>query len=115
MSRNGSDAPIKIKGRNIDIEETLHHKAQESLLHVAKSHFGDLNHATVGFSREGHSYSCTINLQVSTLKVIIAEATANECHQAFDQALGKVGRQLHRRRQRMAHRSKDQASISAPA
>lgn len=99
MKLNGTSTSIKISSINIDLGESLPLKIQEELLHIAGTHLGRLNHATVGFAREGHSYGCTINVQVSNLKVIVGEASATNCHQAFDQALGKVSRQLQRKRQ----------------
>jgi ribosomal subunit interface protein len=111
MKQTGT--PIKINGTNIDLGEALPHYVQEKLLHVAGTYFGRLNHATVGFTRDGHSYCCTINIQVSNLRMIVAEASAGDCHQAFDQALGKVDKQLRRRKRRMIDSNRSQ--MSAPA
>jgi ribosome-associated translation inhibitor RaiA len=45
--------------------------------------------------------------------MIVAEASAGDCHQAFDQALGKVDKQLRRRKRRMIDSNRGQ--MSAPA
>ncbi len=111
MKQTGT--PIKINGTNIDLGEALPHYVQEKLLHVAGTYFGRLNHATVGFTRDGHSYCCTINIQVSSLRMIVAEASAGDCHHAFDHALGKVDKQLRRRKRRMIDSSRGE--MSAPA
>jgi ribosomal subunit interface protein len=111
MKQNATPAPIKINGSNIDLGEALPRKVQDELLHVAETYFGHLNHATVGFTRDGHWYCCTINAQVGSLKMIVAEASATDCHQAFDQALAKIGRRLLRRKQRVA----DSKRVQAPA
>ncbi len=110
---NQTGTPIKITGTTIDLGEALPHYVQEKLLHVAGTYFGRLNHATVGFRRDGHSYCCTINIQVSSLRMIVVEASAGDCHQAFDQALGKVDKQLRRRKRRMIDSSRGE--MSAPA
>ena len=110
MKPIGADEAIKINGTNIDLGEALPHHVQEKLLHVAGMYFGRLNHGTVGFTRDGHSYSCTINIQVSNLRMIVAEASSSDCHQAFDQALGKVDKQLRRRKRRMIDASRAQIS-----
>ena len=115
MKLNGTGTPIKINGSNIDLGEALPHKVQEELLHLAETHSRRLNHATVGFRRDGHWYCCTINVQVANLKVIVAEASAAHCHQAFDQALAKVGRQLLRRKQRIADGNRIQMPAAALA
>ena len=115
MKLNGTGTPIKINGTNIDLREALPHKVREELLHVAETHFGRLNHATVGFTRNGHWYCCTINVQVGNLKMIVAEASAGDCHQAFDQALAKIGRQLHRRSRRVVDTARRETSAPALA
>lgn len=114
MKLNGANSPIRINSSNVELGEALPHKVQEEIRHVAESHFERLKHASVGFRRDGHWYSCTINVQVDNLKVIVAEASAADCHQAFDQALAKIGRQLHRRKQRVANGNRVQMSAPAP-
>jgi ribosomal subunit interface protein len=108
-----TNTPIKINGTNIDLGEALPHHVREKLPYVAVTYFGRMNHATVGFTRDGYSYCCTINIQVSNLKMIVAEASAGDCHQAFDQALAKVDKQLRRRKRRMINAGRGQ--MSAPA
>lgn len=115
MNQNGTGAPIKINSSNIELAEPLPHKVREEIVHVTRMYFGHLNHATVRFTREGHSYSCTINVQVNNLKMIVAEASAGDCDRAFDQALGKIGRRLHRRKQRISERSRGETPASVLA
>ena len=115
MKQNAISAPIKINSSNIDLGEALPRKVEDELLHVALTYFRELHHGTIGFTRDGHSYSCTINIQVSNLRMIIAEASAGDCYQAFDQALGKVDKQLRRRKRRMIDASRIQASAPALA
>jgi len=112
---NQTDTPIKINGINIDLGEALPHHVQDKLLHVAGTHFGRLNHGTVRFARDGYSYGCTINIQVSNLRMVVAEASAGDCHQAFDQALAKVDKQLRRRKRRVLDVSRDQTHAPALA
>lgn len=113
MKQNTIPAPIKINGSNIDLGEALPRKVQEEILHVTETYFGHLKHASVGFTRDGHWYCCTINVQVGNLKVIVAEASATDCHQAFDQTLAKIGRQLIRRKQKVADSKRGQIPAAA--
>ena len=115
MKLNGTGTPIRINGNNIDLGEALPHKVQEELLHVIEAHFGRLNHATVGFTRDGHWYCCTITVPVGNLTMIVAEASAGACHQAFDQALAKIGRHLHRRSRRVVATTRREPSAPALA
>jgi ribosomal subunit interface protein len=101
MKSNDTAMPIKINGTNIDLGEALPHQVREKVQDVANTYFGRLNHGAVGFTRDGQTYNCTINLHVRNLKAIIAEASAGDCHRAFDQAIGKVDKQLRRRKDRM--------------
>jgi len=113
MKLKDTGAPIKIGGPNIDLGEALPHKVREELLRLVETYSRRLNHASVGFVRDGHWYRCTINAQVGNLKVIVAEASAADCHQAFDQALAKTGRQLHRRKHRMIDAGRREVAGSA--
>lgn len=113
MKMSDVGTPVKINGSSIDLGEDLPQKVHEKLLHVAGIYFGHLNHAAVGFSREGHSYCCIINIQVGTYRVLIAEAYAAECHEAFEQALGKIDKQLRRRKHRMLHADRGHMPMQA--
>lgn len=113
MTLNGDGTPIKINGSNVNLGETLPRQIQEKLLHVAGTHFGRLNHGTVGFARDGHTYSCTINVHIGNLRMIVGEASAADCHQAFDAALAKVDKQLQRRKQRMVGSRQNQMPAAA--
>ncbi len=115
MKVNETGTPIKINGSNIDLGEALPRKVEQELLRAVETYFGRLNHATVGFTRDGHWYCCTINVQIGNLKVIVAEATATSCHQAFDLSLAKVDKQLRRRKRRMIGAGRSQVSASLPA
>ncbi|MBF9235383.1 HPF/RaiA family ribosome-associated protein [Microvirga alba] len=115
MKPNGAGTPIKVNGSGIDLGETLPHEVQAKLMHVVGRYFDCLNHGTVGFTREGHSCGCTINVHVGNLKMIIAEGSATNCHLAFGQALANVEKQLHRRRRRMADGSRIQPPSRALA
>jgi ribosomal subunit interface protein len=115
MKNNGVDRPIKINHPNIDLGDTLTDHVQEKVLHVAGTYFGHLNHGTVGFTRQGYAYACTINLQVGALRMFVADASAADCQQAFDQALAKVDKQLRRRKQRTLDTNRNQTSAPALA
>lgn len=114
MKMNETGTPIRINGSNIDLGEALPRKVQQELLHVAETYFGHLKHATVGFTRDGHWYCCIINVQVGNLKMIVAEASATNCHQAFDLALGKIDKQLRRRKRRMVDAGRSQMPAAMP-
>ena len=115
MKMSSAGASVKINSSNIHLGEDLPQKVHEKLLQVAGMYCGHLNHAVVGFSREGHSYCCIINVQVGNYRVLIAEAYAADCHDAFEQALGNIEKQLRRRKHRMLHADRGHMSMQAHA
>lgn len=102
MKSMANGTPIRINNVRVDLDENLPDRVEQTILDVAGTYFGRLNHGVVGFTREGHTYSCTINLYADNLRVVIGEADADDCHQAFDRALGRVRNQLNRRKERMS-------------
>jgi ribosomal subunit interface protein len=114
MSNNLS-SPIRINGLQIDLGNALPEHVRERLLTTTETYFQELKHGSVGFRREGQSYCCTINIQVSNFRIIIGEALASDCYQAFDQALAKVAVQLQRRKHRLNRAVRDDFRARATA
>ena len=115
MTSNLRNSRIRVNGFQIDLGDALPQHVRESLLQTTETYFQQLNHGSVGFRREGQSYCCTISIQVGNLRIIIGEAMAADCYQAFDLALAKVAVQLQRRKHRlnMAVREEIQAGATA--
>lgn len=106
---------IKVNDRNGIAGEELARKARERLAEAAVTHFGGLNHGTLGFSREGHTLRCTINLQVSNLRIMVGDADATGMEQAFEIALAKIVKQLLRRKPRTVETAQEPEEMKLAA
>ena len=93
-----SNDPIKINGLNAGVDQELATKVKEKLMAAAMATFGHLNHATIGFSREGYVLRCVINAQVANLRLMVADADGPDCERAFELALARIAKQLERRK-----------------
>jgi ribosomal subunit interface protein len=92
------DATITVQSSNVDLGDILPQHARESVERVAGKYFGQLTTAAVHFTREGPSYRCTVNMQMSGTKMMTGEAQSEDAFQAFNTALGKAGKQLRRKK-----------------
>ncbi len=93
-----ADNAITVQSSNIDLGDTLPEHARESILRVASKYFGQITTAAVHFTREGQSYRCTVNMQMSGTKMMTGEALGPDCYQAFNAALSKASKQLRRKK-----------------
>ncbi len=91
-------ATITVQSSNVDLGEVLPEHARESIERVAGKYFGQLISSAVHFTREGQSYRCTVNMQMSGTKMMTGEAQSEDAFQAFNTALGKAGKQLRRKK-----------------
>ncbi|GEO18638.1 ribosome hibernation-promoting factor, HPF/YfiA family [Microvirga aerophila] len=92
------DATITVQSSNVDLGEILPQHAREGIERVAGKYFGQLTTAAVHFTREGQSYRCTVNMQMSGTKMMTGEAQNDDAFQAFNTALNKAAKQLRRKK-----------------
>ena len=85
---------ITVGSSNVEIGEALSERARKELVDLASKYFGKLTTAAVHFSREGHLYRCSVNLQPGGVAVISAEAQFKDAHGALDAAIDRVRAQL---------------------
>ena len=98
MKLDNANATITVQSSNIDLGGILPNYARNNILRVASKYFGRLTRASVHFNREGGSYRCTINMQMSGAKPVTGEALDGDCYLAFTMALNKAAKQLRRRK-----------------
>jgi ribosomal subunit interface protein len=96
MKLESVEKPITIGSANIDLGDALRTHAEESILKAAGKYFGRLTEASAHFNREGLDYRCSVSMKMGGLQRTAAEAQAPDARLAFDQALGKVEKQLRR-------------------
>jgi len=90
------DQTITVQSSTIDLGEALPNHARHRLSRITGKYFGRLNAAAVHFSRDGVGYRCTVNIQMGRLRTVSAQAVSPNIYAAFDRALEKAAKQLHR-------------------
>jgi ribosomal subunit interface protein len=101
MTFENVEPVIMVDGSGIDLGQFLPGKVREDVRSVTDKYFGRLTGAAAYFSREGSSYRCKLNVQVSGLDIVTAEGFARDGYQAFAQALERVAKQLRRLKRRL--------------
>ncbi|AEI38051.1 MAG: ribosome-associated translation inhibitor RaiA [Zymomonas mobilis subsp. pomaceae] len=105
---------IRISGHQIDTGTALRRYTTDHLEDVIGKYFPKCLSSTVTFgSRRQAVISCDIIVHVMRGIILKASGTGKDAHLAFDQALGKIEKQLRRHRSRL--QSKMQSSTPAPA
>src|SRR3712207_6814404 len=95
---SGMDATITVQSSNVDLGEVLPQHAREGVERVAGKYFGQLTTGAVHFTREGPSYRCTVNMQMSGTRMVTGESLSEDAFQAFNGALSKAAKQLRRKK-----------------
>ncbi len=97
---------IKVSGKHIDVGDALRSHVEESVRSAVGKYFDRPVDAHVVFSRRGHEFVCDASVHLSTGLTAQAHAAAGEIYAAFDQATGRVEKQLRRYKRRLkAHHS----------
>ena len=101
MKLESVESPITIGSANINLGDSLRAHAEQSIRNIAGKYFGRLTLASAHFNKEGSDYRCSVNLQMGGLPVVSAEAESKDITLAFDSALGKVAKQLRRKKREL--------------
>ena len=96
MKLESVESAVTVQSSDIDLGEALPRHAEEGILRVASKYFGRLVTGSAHFSKEGHNFRCSVNMQMGALKMMSAEAQNKDIYQAFNEALEKVAKQLRR-------------------
>lgn len=92
---------LTVKGKQLDVGESLRTHVAENLGGVAEKYFQNALEATVTFHHEAHRYGCDISVHVGRGIHVQASAEANEPYPAFDQAAEKIDSRLRRYKTRL--------------
>ena len=87
---------IAIHSSNIDLGNAFRELAERSILRTTIKYFGRLTTASVNVSRDGSLFRCAVEIQLAELRMVSAEGQHEDCHLAFNNALGEVESQLRR-------------------
>jgi len=90
---------VTISGHQMDVGESLRTFATEQITEVASKYFGGVEDVAVTFSRTGKGgFGCSVRVHSGRDLHFDGHGEGAEAHLAFNQALGRVAKQLRRRK-----------------
>jgi ribosomal subunit interface protein len=92
---------ISVKGKQIDVGESLRQHVQTELAAIAEKFAGRAIEGHAVFSREAHLINCEISVHFGRGLVVQSEGGATEAYAAFDQALDRAAKRLRRYKRRL--------------
>lgn len=106
---------IRVSGHQVDTGEALREHVRERLDALAEKYFARAISANVTFSKgpHDHNFCCDIFAHVMQGVILKASGEAAEAHPAFDQAAGKIEKQLRRYMRRLKDRKSAAAQEAA--
>jgi ribosomal subunit interface protein len=112
-----NEMKIHIKGKQIDIGDSLRAHVQQQLQDVVSKYFTTPLDATVVFSREAHLFRADISVHAARGIVLQSNYAANDPYPAFDEAAGRIAKRLSRHKKRLIdmhhHHSDKHAALEA--
>lgn len=99
---------IRVSGHQVDTGAALQEHAATRLSAVKDKYFSRALSSTVTFRKAaGSAFDSNIIMHVNQGLILKAHGTAHDIHQAFDQALEKIEKQLRRYKRRLGSRVAD--------
>lgn len=93
---------LTVKGKQLDVGDSLREHVREQLTHTAEKYFRDPIDATVIFSKEkNHLFKADISIHIGGGIVLHAEHEASEPYPAFDVAAKLAAKRLSRYKDRL--------------
>ncbi len=92
---------LTISGKHVDVGEALRSHADAALKSTVGRHFEGAVHGDAALSRDGHGFRADISLHVGRNILVHGHASAADAYVAFDGACERVGKRLHRYKQRL--------------
>src|ERR1700761_6368725 len=107
---------LTVKGKHLDVGDSLRQHVQDTLSHTAEKYFRDPIDATVIFTKEkNHRYKADISIHVGSGMVLQAASEADDPYPAFDAASQRVGTRLSRYKDRLRDHHRQEGLSEAVA
>jgi ribosomal subunit interface protein len=107
---------LTVKGKHLDVGDSLRAHVAEQLGHHAKKYFRDPIEATVVISKEKtHLYAADISIHVGGGIVLQTHHEASDPYPAFDEAAKAVGKRLSRYKDKLRDHHKAEPDTLAAA
>lgn len=101
---------LTVKGKHLDVGDSLREHVREQLTHTAQKYFREPIEATVIFSKEkNHLFSANISIHVGGGILLQTHHEANDPYPAFDVAAKLVGKRLSRYKDKLRDHHKYEA------
>ncbi len=106
---------VRVSGHQVDVGESLRAHAEERVHSIAEKYFARAISAQVRFSKgpHDHRFDSEIVIYVPGGVVLKGSARASEAQPAFEEALGKIEKQLRRHHRRIKDRGGQAAAVQA--
>lgn len=102
---------LTVKGKHLDVGDSLREHVKEQLTHTAQKYFRDPIEATVVFSKEkDHLFSAHISIHVGSGLVLQTQHEADDPYPAFDIAAKAAGKRLSRYKDKLRDHHKYEAT-----
>ncbi len=98
---------IQIKGKQIDVGDSLRAHVQQHLQDVVSKYFTTPLDATVVFSKEAHLFRADISVHAARSILLQSNFAANDPYPAFDEAAGRIAKRLSRHKKRLIDMHRD--------
>ncbi len=92
---------ITVKGKQLDVGQSLRNHVEETLAGVTGKYFSNPIEATVVFSRHAHLYRADVTVHVGRGIHMQSAADADDPYGAINQATERVGKRLRRYKRRL--------------
>jgi ribosome hibernation promoting factor len=92
---------LSIKGKGLDVGETLRGHVEEHLGFAVSKYFAKALDAAVTISREAHFFRADISVHPMRSVLVQAQGSAEDAYAAFDSALEHISKQLRRYKRRL--------------
>lgn len=100
---------LTIKGKQLDVGDSLRHHVEENFNDTVDKYFSTPVDAHVTFSREAHLFHADIVVHAGRGIVLQSAVSATDPYVAFDEASAKMGQRLRRHKNRLRDYHKHEA------
>jgi ribosomal subunit interface protein len=92
---------VQIKGKQIDVGDSLRGHVENSLSQLVGKYFSNPIEAMVVFSREAHMFRADISVHAARGITLQSNSAANDPYPAFDEAASRIAKRLSRYKKRL--------------
>ncbi len=92
---------VQIKGKQIDVGDSLRGHVQQHLSDMVGKYFPNPLEATVVFSREAHLFRADIQVHAARGITLQSFSAANDPYPAFDEAAARIAKRLSRYKKKL--------------